>query len=631
MSGSLFIRILEILMLGTLFGLLLALPNVNDPSLIQSTLTTKLLLLSKVSLLTSCLFVLRLTFDKQFGRHFRISKIDVLLALCLLFIILNRYFIQSRYGFSIRLFDLFGLTFMYVLFRNLSSKDYPWLLIAVIVSGIFQAVAGSLQSLGFSPSLNSGLNFGIGFFNSGPYGGFLAVVWSVALGMYLFKNKILSLVVPRKKPLTIKGRIAQLLFQYIPLVGMATIITVVPAIRSRSAWLSVLITSLVLVTIKYKYLEKIKSLGLNQKILWGVILSIVIGVGFYGAYNYKKNSADGRILIWKVSTNIIKSSPFFGVGHDRFKSYYMDAQANYFVKNKDTEEGMLADNSYYAFNDGLQFLAENGIIGFLLMSNVLFFSIISKTIEKVIALKVVSLVTLLSIFVFGLFSYPMQILPIKLIGVLALSIIATNDVKSIRVFSKGSSRPFDLIGVRAFKASSVFLVVVLIWVSYPRIKNMEHGFNSWKNALMAYHRGSYVESVLEFESLLPLFKREGDYLMNYGKALVMSHKYEEAIMVLVQAKHYLNTTIIETALGDAYKATGHYMKAEKAYNRAANMIPNRFYPHYLLAQLYKETGQTEKANRKANELLNKEIKVSSSAIRDMKAEMKLILEEPVSR
>jgi tetratricopeptide (TPR) repeat protein len=78
-------------------------------------------------------------------------------------------------------------------------------------------------------------------------------------------------------------------------------------------------------------------------------------------------------------------------------------------------------------------------------------------------------------------------------------------------------------------------------------------------------------------------------------------------------------------LGDSYKALGETEKAEEAYLFASDIIPSRFYPQYLLAKLYNETGQKEKAIKTAKELLNKEIKIESTAIKEIHEEMEEIV------
>mgnify|MGYP006300098331 FL=1 len=105
----------------------------------------------------------------------------------------------------------------------------------------------------------------------------------------------------------------------------------------------------------------------------------------------------------------------------------------------------------------------------------------------------------------------------------------------------------------------------------------------------------------------------------------MAGKHNEAITILHNTKNYLNNTILYTALGDSYKGVGNYLKAEAAYLKAQHMLPGRFYPGYLLAKLYHETGETKKAKNMANEILKKEVKIPSTAIEEIKMEMKKIL------
>ena len=66
-------------------------------------------------------------------------------------------------------------------------------------------------------------------------------------------------------------------------------------------------------------------------------------------------------------------------------------------------------------------------------------------------------------------------------------------------------------------------------------------------------------------------------------------------------------------------------KAEKAYLKAWYMSPDRFYPKYLLAKLYDETGQKQKAIATAKELLAKKAKIESAAIKEIIIEMRQLV------
>ncbi len=55
------------------------------------------------------------------------------------------------------------------------------------------------------------------------------------------------------------------------------------------------------------------------------------------------------------------------------------------------------------------------------------------------------------------------------------------------------------------------------------------------------------------------------------------------------------------------------------------MIPSQFYPNYLLAKLYDDYGQNQEAINMAKKILHKKIKIPSTAIEEIRLEMKNIL------
>jgi hypothetical protein len=68
-----------------------------------------------------------------------------------------------------------------------------------------------------------------------------------------------------------------------------------------------------------------------------------------------------------------------------------------------------------------------------------------------------------------------------------------------------------------------------------------------------------------------------------------------------------------------------YSMAEQAYQQASNMVPNRLYPKYLLAKMYVERGDTLMAQGVAKAILNTKEKIESPATREMKEDMRKII------
>ena len=75
-------------------------------------------------------------------------------------------------------------------------------------------------------------------------------------------------------------------------------------------------------------------------------------------------------------------------------------------------------------------------------------------------------------------------------------------------------------------------------------------------------------------------------------------------------------------MGKNYQALREYELSEQSLKKAANLVPNRLYPHYLLAKLYLEMGLKEKAHKEVNIVLTKQPKVDSPAVEEMRRELK---------
>ena len=173
------------------------------------------------------------------------------------YITINRYLIQSLLGFSIRYIELLGLSFLYLVLRSISLKNYPWLLLTIVLSGIIQAVYGNLQLFGYYSSNHSGFKMTGSFFNPGPYAGFLVSVWVVALGMYLFKDTLISrMLLQINTKIIVLNKLIKYIFEYIPILGLISIALVLPALKSRASWIATIIATGVLLELRYHFVKK---------------------------------------------------------------------------------------------------------------------------------------------------------------------------------------------------------------------------------------------------------------------------------------------------------------------------------------------------------------------------------------
>ena len=177
----------------------------------------------------------------------------------------------------------------------------------------------------------------------------------------------------------------------------------------------------------------------------------------------------------------------------------------------------------------------------------------------------------------------------------------------------------------SFTIIFLFAVLLLVYAGSKSLYRCSKAYRWWNEAYQVYKMGAYTTCLKDYEKAWPALKSNGDFLTGYGKALSMAGKHNRAIEVLLQAAKYYPNIVVYTALGDSYKQLGEAKHAEQAYLHAWYMNPSRFYPKYLLAKMYNEFGQREKAILTANELLQMQIKVPSTAVDEIIVEMRNII------
>ncbi|WP_256010242.1 O-antigen ligase family protein [Desertivirga xinjiangensis] len=529
---------------------------------------------------------------------------------------------------------------MYLVLRHTSNNNILWIYLSLVIGSGLQALQGNLQLWGYFPSNHSFFRVTGGFFNPGPYAGYLASVFTIALGFCLFQTG---------SPAEVnKQKWSKLIILIKPLIVTTLVLMALAlaATHSRAALLALLVSVGYMIIYVYKYEvnaffkkfsnSTVKKLGLT---VFGITLCCGLLISLF---YLKKDSANGRLFIWQIGTSMIKDKPILGFGFDQFKAHYMNYQAAFFQQNPHSPKGTVAGDTNYAFNEPLQVTIESGIVGLLILASFFILCLKSKISNEKIGnasdlrprtgkglqnkciLFVSAKAGIINILVFSLFSYPGQILPIKITLVLYLATVANLSKREFILFSPPTQRFFRLLNLSG-KIVLIATVTFLIFNSWKKLTSTLLAYHCWKSAYDYYQFGVYDASVREYKKALPVLKANGNFLTNYGKALALSGKYIEAKIILKKAENHYPNTILYITLGDCYKSLGQYTQAEQAYLQSWHMNPSRFYPLYLLVKLYAQCGQKEKATTVANELLNKEIKVHSKAIQEMKEELRKLI------
>lgn len=144
----------------------------------------------------------------------------------------------------------------------------------------------------------------------------------------------------------------------------------------------------------------------------------------------KPDSSKGRLLIYKVVLNEMPASQMIsGIGFGEFKNQYNHFQSVYFSNHSiDSSEALLADNTYFAFNDPFQLIIELGIFGFIIFF--IFFIFLLKRFISDFKIDFFgndylkgAYMTVFCFLIGSLFSYPFHILSFLPLFILSIVII----------------------------------------------------------------------------------------------------------------------------------------------------------------------------------------------------------------
>ena len=457
----------------------------------------------------------------------------------------------------------------------------------LVVLGGSEAILGLRQLYGFATSGHSMYALTGSFFNPGPYSGYLAMILPVCLYQWL--------VCGRRGGRFVAG------------VFMLLIFCVLPAGMSRSAWLAAGVSCLCVYAWHMDWTDKFRLLWQQQR---QRVVMVVVG-GFcvlllagYLLFVLKPDSARGRLFMWKITCRAIAEKPLTGYGIHNFAAAYGNAQETYFAAGDyEPWEERVAGSPEYAFNEYLQAAVELGIplaVCLLVVVVLCLYRGVRKGRYGICG-------AILSLMIFSFSSYPLQ-LPVFIVTFGGLLVACLS----------GADR-WQWLG----------LAVSVGIIGGFRLKNdlqVEQACREWMNARVLYNAGAYQSAEKEYGRLYPLLRDRASFLFEYGHGLHKQQQFSKSNRILKEALQRSCDPMILNVIGKNYQQMGDCLSAEDWFIRSTHRLPGRIYPYYLLAKLYAEPSfrQPDKFEKMKWMVLTKEPKVHSTAIRQMREEIKKI-------
>ncbi len=530
-----------------------------------------------------------------YERQYRVDKSDIAIVVLTLFATIHsRDILQTKEVVMSLAYIVIYFSLRIVKSRFNNFDKYAT--IVILLTGIDQSVVVLRQLYGFEMSNNHDFLVSGVFFNPGPCGIFLSGIFVLAL-----------IIVRRGKP-RVKAPIIDFAQFYIAYVVLAcSFLAIIPTL-SRAGWLGAIVGALMLY---YKELKRYYSVlcyrnSLNNKVLVPIIVFLCM-LSCIGVYLLKKDSANGRVFMWQNTLLAAKESPLLGEGVGTFPLHYAKAQASYFenqdVLDKDDSNVYIAGAPAYPFNEMLALLMSLGAVGVVIVLYIIYQKLFKHK-NKYKAMGVAILIA-------SLLSYTFYI---PLIAIIFIYAMADGNCNCAR---KSTS---------SYANAIITLPLVLLIISQLNVRKEIGVHKEWREISLFYNMEDYDTVIEDSEPLVTTLHSNDRFMFEYGHSLNKTGHYKRSNKILLQGTNISSDPMFWNVIGNNYLALGEYDKGVEAYLRAYYQCPNRLYPIYLLAKLYDITGNNEKVEYYGGILLNKEPKIPSKAVDDMKCEVQQILE-----
>ncbi|MCH8491454.1 MAG: O-antigen ligase family protein [Oceanicaulis sp.] len=341
------------------------------------------------------------------------------------------------------------------------------------------------------------------------------------------------------------------------------------------------------------------------------IIAVLLAISMYYV---KKDSVDGRLLIWKVTTDMIAERPLLGHGKDSFKNTYNLYQARYFSSSKgdNQRERFLAGNVQHPHNEFLLIAVERGMFGLSVIVLLLLFIVLKLKpasshihYNEIISLRGGCLALIIG----SMFSFPLHIHIIQYFFIMSCIMMI------IYYYA-------PLVRIKQYSLNALALPCILILGLAYCYEDYRHQniITLLNEATENTRYGNYAQAKEIYQNLISEYPYNGMVLFEYGSFQNRLGFHNDAIDVLENAIKVNTDPNLFIILGSSYENLGDIENAYLNYSTSYHIIPHKFYPLYLKMRMFQRNKYRDRAIDYANQIISMDEKLPSPATSQMKSE-----------
>lgn len=319
---------------------------------------------------------------------------------------------------------------------------------------------------------------------------------------------------------------------------------------------------------------------------------VLVFVSVTKMYQMKRDSADGRMLIWRLSATMIVDKPM-GHGYGLFAKHYNQRQAEYFSADGGTEtERCTATYTAMAYNDYLEHGVDGGIIAMMFLAG---FYILTITKTKT---KMKAEAAILSAFaVMSLTNFVCATIQPWLLIICTAAMALSQD--------KSTEPPRKALSIAISVAMLVLTTIFSVMI-----------FSMTKSQLQLHNMAERMKSGetlndKEFADIEQGIYTSEAYWRTRARNLMHNDSCHDAMQCIGKAMQLTSSPLLCYMMHQCTVAQGKEYYGIPYISEVCNIQPKLLLPKLILMRYHDSRTETGKALHCADEIISADVKVNN--------------------
>lgn len=353
---------------------------------------------------------------------------------------------------------------------------------------------------------------------------------------------------------------------------------------------------------KTEYIRKLRSRKTIRVFLCACFVASVAILAISG-YNWKKESADGRLFIWQRNCEMIANSSW-GHGYGMYEVEYNKYQSHYFATHKsEYDNSNLATACGSAYNDILEHGVQGGLSGSLLYLVFLLFPTCQAYRNHewtyFVAMLAIIAMSITNSICYSISPWIMTISVISIIG--------------------GSCK--NSINYKMIKLTYTIAAIVITFFLLHREMTFAKKQKQLKN-----YKNTSCQDIKAVSSLYPAIGTSEAYFKYLADCYEKNYDYKAADNCYTKARKYTSAPLLLYKSAMCKEKIGDMHSALDIMHKAVFMLPKNFSLKYNLMMLYYRGNDKNHAQQIACEILSTPCRSDNESIRFIRNEAATMLE-----